>query len=301
MTPAFKTSLASTASSVEKHMALLLQTKAQQEKHPLPDHLSKAMQYAALSGGKRLRPLLILETAALFNRKDDGLLTAACALECIHCYSLVHDDLPAMDDDDLRRGRPTTHIAFDEATAILAGDALLTLAFDLIARQEVHQDPAIRLQLSQQLAQSSGRCGMVGGQMLDLLSEHRERSETEIRQLQAMKTGELLRYACYAGATLANASPEHIKIMNRFGEIIGLAFQLADDLLDVTATASQIGKATGKDADRGKATLVANMGIEATQKELVSLVNEAEQLLSVFGEKAHILQQLAKYIAMRNK
>ncbi|MEP0407337.1 MAG: polyprenyl synthetase family protein, partial [Roseibium sp.] len=225
-----------------------------------PARLLEAMRYAALSGGKRLRPVLLMETAALFGRADEGVCQAGAALEFIHCYSLVHDDLPAMDDDDLRRGRPTTHKAFDEATAILAGDALLTLAFDVITDEMVHPEAATRLKLGRELSRAAGVGGMAGGQMLDIESENRDRTETEIRTLQAMKTGALLRYACRAGAILADANDIEIQRMTRFGEIIGLAFQLADDLLDVEASSDVTGKATGKDADAGKATLVALLG-----------------------------------------
>ncbi|WP_417687931.1 polyprenyl synthetase family protein [Roseibium sp.] len=265
-----------------------------------PERLVEAMRYASLGGGKRLRPVLVLEAAALFGRTDDGAAVAGAALEFIHCYSLVHDDLPAMDDDDLRRGQPTVHKAFDEATAILAGDALLTLAFDVIADERVHADAAVRLRLSRELARAAGIGGMAGGQMLDLESEGRERSEAEIRTLQAMKTGALLRYACRAGAILADAREDDVERLTRFGEIIGLAFQLADDLLDVEATPEMTGKATGKDAEAGKATLVGLLGIEATRSEISRLLTEAQELLSPFGEKAQTLSALAAFIAHRN-
>ncbi|TWI82708.1 farnesyl-diphosphate synthase [Roseibium hamelinense] len=264
-----------------------------------PAQLMEAMRYAVLGGGKRLRPILVAETANLFGRSDDGVIYAGAALELIHCYSLVHDDLPAMDDDDLRRGQPTVHKAFDEATAILAGDALLTLAFDIIADARVHESADIRLTLSRDLARAAGIGGMAGGQMLDLESEHRDRTEAEIRTLQAMKTGALLRYACRAGAILADASPNDADRLKRFGEIIGLAFQLADDLLDVEADAEAMGKATGKDAEAGKATLVGLLGIEATRAELDKLVEEARTLLSPFGENATPLNEIARYIIER--
>lgn len=257
------------------------------------------MRHGALNGGKRLRPVLVMEAANLFGRADDGVLQAACALELIHCYSLVHDDLPAMDDDDLRRGQPTVHKAYDEATAILAGDALLTLAFDVITGEAVHADAAVRLRLSRELARASGIGGMAGGQMLDLESEHRERSEAEIRQLQSMKTGALLRYACRAGAILADAAEADVDRLTRFGEVIGLAFQLADDLLDVEASAETMGKATGKDAEAGKATLVGLWGTDRTRNELGRLVEEAETLLAPYGSRAAILSALARFIVNR--
>jgi farnesyl diphosphate synthase len=264
-----------------------------------PQRLLAAMRHGALNGGKRLRPILVLEAARLFGRSDDGVLTAACALELVHCYSLVHDDLPAMDDDDLRRGQPTVHKAFDEATAILAGDALLTLAFDVVADAPVHADAAVRLRLSRELARAAGIGGMAGGQMLDLESEHRDRSEAEIRLLQSMKTGALLRYGCRAGAILADASDNDVGRLTRFGEVIGLAFQLADDLLDVEASPETMGKATGKDAEAGKATLVGLWGVERTRSELDRLLGEAKTLLAPYGEKAEVLTALAGYIVSR--
>ncbi len=266
-----------------------------------PERLLAAMRHGSLNGGKRLRPLLVAETAAAFGRRDEGVLLAAAALECVHCYSLVHDDLPAMDDDDLRRGQPTVHKAFDEATAILAGDALLTLAFDLIADPEVHADPAVRLQLSQELARASGVGGMAGGQMLDLAAEHRQLSEDEIRTLQAMKTGALLRYACRAGAILAGAAPDDVARMTRFGEIIGLAFQLADDLLDLEASPEVMGKATGKDAEAGKATLVSLYGPERTRAILKGLAAEAEQLVAGASEGGQRLAEIAAFVAFRDR
>ncbi|WP_306142387.1 polyprenyl synthetase family protein [Roseibium sp. MMSF_3412] len=265
-----------------------------------PSRLVDAMRHGALNGGKRLRPILVVETAKLFGRDDDGVLEAACALELIHCYSLIHDDLPAMDDDDLRRGQPTVHKAFDEATAILAGDALLTLAFDVIGSAAVHDDAAIRLRLSQELSRAAGVGGMAGGQMLDLESEHRARSETEIRLLQSMKTGALLRYACRSGAIVADASGEDIDRLTRFGEVIGLAFQLADDLLDVEASPEIMGKATGKDAEAGKATLVGLWGSEKTHAELKTLLAEAAKLLAPYGENAETLSALADFIVNRS-
>lgn len=300
MSVALKSVITKTAQSLEEKLTSLLGETARSEELARPERLLEAMNYAALSGGKRLRPVLMVEAARLFGHEDEGTLVAASALECIHCYSLVHDDLPAMDDDDVRRGRPTTHKAFDEATAILAGDALLTIAFDFIADEQVHPDPAIRLRLSQELARASGIGGMAGGQMLDLASEHRDRTEAEIRQLQAMKTGALIRYACRAGAILANATEDDIARLTRFGEIIGLAFQLADDLLDLTGDAEVVGKATGKDAEAGKATLVSLLGESRTREELSRLISEADELLAPYGEKANTLKTLARYIADRD-
>ena len=291
--------LTSQARFVEATLKTLLDEKALAGETARPQRLVAAMRHGALNGGKRLRPVLVLEAARLFGRADEGVLKAACALELIHCYSLVHDDLPAMDDDDMRRGQPTVHKAYDEATAILAGDALLTLAFDVIADEAVHADTAVRLRLSRELARASGVGGMAGGQMLDLESEHRERTEAEIRRLQAMKTGALLRYACRAGAMLADAPEADIDCLTRFGEVIGLAFQLADDLLDVEASAEIMGKATGKDAEAGKATLVGLWGVEKTRTELGRLQKEAESLLAPYGERAAILSALADFVVSR--
>ncbi|WP_417711350.1 polyprenyl synthetase family protein [Roseibium aggregatum] len=287
------------AKFVEATLETLLADQALPGEQVRPPRLLAAMRHGALNGGKRLRPVLVMETANLFGRADDGVLHAACALELIHCYSLVHDDLPAMDDDDLRRGQPTVHKAYDEATAILAGDALLTLAFDVITGEAVHADAAVRLRLSRELARASGFGGMAGGQMLDLESEHRERTEAEIRQLQSMKTGALLRYACRAGAILADAPEADIDRLTRFGEVIGLAFQLADDLLDVEASTEAMGKATGKDAEAGKATLVGLWGTVRTRDELGQLIREAETLLAPYGSRAAILSALARFIVDR--
>ncbi len=300
MTFDLKQHLAAQAGRVETCLNGLLDDAALPGEIVRPPRLVAAMRHGALNGGKRLRPVLLMEAASLFGRKDDGVVLAACALELIHCYSLVHDDLPAMDDDDLRRGQPTVHKAFDEATAILSGDALLTMAFDVIAEKGVHADASVRLRLSQELSRAAGVGGMAGGQMLDLESEHRERSEAEIRRLQSMKTGALLRYACRAGAILAGAEEADVERLTRFGEVIGLAFQLADDLLDVESTPEAMGKATGKDAEAGKATLVGLMGVENTRKELTRLLSEAETLMASYGDNAKVLSALADYIVNRS-
>ncbi len=295
-----KQHLTKQASRIETVLDKLLNDAVLDEEMVRPPRLLAAMRHGALNGGKRLRPILVMETAKLFGRDDDGVLLAASALELVHCYSLVHDDLPAMDDDDLRRGRPTVHRAFDEATAILAGDALLTLAFDVIANEDVHDDPAVRLRLSRELSRAAGIGGMAGGQMLDLESEHRDRTEAEIRTLQSMKTGALLRYACRAGAFLAGAPAADLERMSRFGDVIGLAFQLADDLLDVESNPEAMGKATGKDAEAGKATLVGLWGVEKTRAELNKLLNESETLLAVYEGRAVSLAAIADYIVSRS-
>ncbi|MEO1066969.1 MAG: polyprenyl synthetase family protein [Pseudomonadota bacterium] len=264
-----------------------------------PERLFEAMRYASLNGGKRVRPFLVIETAKLFGLEGEGVRRAAVALECIHCYSLVHDDLPAMDDDDLRRGVPTTHKKYDEATAILAGDALLTQAFAILSDDRTHSEPAIRSDLVQCLAVAAGPIGMVGGQMLDIDAEHNEKNDQQVRTLQAMKTGALLRAGCEMGAIIAGASAADRETMVAFGKVIGLTFQLADDLLDATADAETMGKATGKDAEQGKATLVGLHGIDGVRTLLSEEVMKAENLLEPYGDKANILKDMARFIANR--
>ncbi|MES0812614.1 polyprenyl synthetase family protein [Roseibium sp. SCPC15] len=300
MTFDLKPYLVAQATLVEAALKTILSDVTSPQEITRPPRLLDAMRHGALNGGKRLRPILLLECARLLGRSDEGILQAACALELIHCYSLVHDDLPAMDDDDLRRGQPTVHKAYDEATAILAGDALLTLAFDIITEEAIHEDPSVRLRLSRELSRAAGIGGMAGGQMLDLESEHRQRTEAEIRLLQSMKTGALLRYACRAGAILSNADDADVERLTRFGEVTGLAFQLADDLLDVEASPEAMGKATGKDAEAGKATLVGLWGVDKTRQELDRLSTEAETLLEPYGDAAGTLTALADFIVNRS-
>jgi farnesyl diphosphate synthase len=273
-----------------------------------PARLIEAMRYSSLNGGKRFRPFLVVESAALFEVPWQNALMAGAALECVHCYSLVHDDLPAMDNDDLRRGQPTAHKAFDEATAILAGDGLLTFAFDILSRQETHADPRVRIELVMALARASGVGGMAGGQMLDLAAEGRfvqnraalEFSEKDVRTLQAMKTGALLRFACEAGGILAAARPEQRVALERYGAAVGQAFQIADDLLDLEGDPALVGKQTGKDAAAGKATLVSVLGVPTAKARLKELVTEAEQALAPFGSSAAILIEGAKFVADRH-
>jgi farnesyl diphosphate synthase len=265
-----------------------------------PASLIAAMRHGALDGGKRLRPFLLMESAKLFGDPDDTVLRVGAALECIHCYSLIHDDLPAMDDDDLRRGRPTVHKAFDEATAILAGDSLLTLAFDIVAAPETALPDAVKVRLISDLARASGVGGMAGGQALDLEAERIAPNEAGIIRLQAMKTGALLRFAARGGAVAMGASEADIARLTRFGEITGLAFQIADDLLDMTADAFIMGKATGKDAARGKGTLVSLHGMDWAKAKLAALEAEAAAILAPFGKKAAMLNALAAFIGSRS-
>lgn len=295
----FAQSLNLRALEVETMLIGLLDLRLRTGEVARPERLLAAMRHGVLNGGKRLRPFLVVESAALFGKHGDAILRVASALECIHCYSLVHDDLPAMDNDDMRRGQPTVHKAFDEAAAILAGDSLLTYAFDIVASDETDLPADIRIQLVSALARASGIGGMAGGQALDLMAENNKPDEAGIITLQAMKTGALIRFACEAGAIIAGASREDRERMAEFGSAIGLAFQLADDLLDVTADAAAMGKATGKDAAAGKATLVALHGIDWTRKQLSGLVAQAESLLEPFGDDATILKQAARFIAER--
>jgi farnesyl diphosphate synthase len=270
-----------------------------------PARLLEAMRYASLGGGKRFRPFLVVESAALFEVPHERSLMAGAALECVHCYSLVHDDLPAMDNDDLRRGRPTLHKAYDEATSILVGDSLLTFAFDILGRPETHPDPAVRIALVLGLARAAGLGGMAGGQMLDLAAEGRfdtapaKLDLADVEELQAMKTGALLRYGCTAGAILGGADKERQNALTRFGTILGEAFQIADDLLDVEGDAATVGKATGKDADAGKATAVSILGVARAKEKLFGLINQAEQILAPFGERAAVLKAAARFVAER--
>jgi farnesyl diphosphate synthase len=257
------------------------------------------MRYAVLGGGKRLRPYLLMEAARLFGVAEEGALDAGAALECVHGYSLVHDDLPAMDDDKLRRGRPTVHIAFGEATAILAGDALLTLAFEILSRPSVHQDASMRVELVGLLAQAAGAHGMVGGQALDLAAEGQSVSAMEVSRMQAMKTGALFAFACDAGAVLGRADPVAREALAAYAAAFGQAFQLADDLLDVEGDAAAMGKAAAKDVGRGKATLVALLGIDTARIRLAALVEDAEAALAPFGEKAAALKEAARFVALR--
>ena len=301
----FEAHLSEIAASTETLLDRLLGPSPAAGERGRPERLLKAMRYASLGGGKRFRPFLLVESAALFAVPQERSLMAAAALECVHCYSLVHDDMPAMDNDDLRRGRPTLHKAFDEATAILVGDSLLTFAFDILARPETHPDPAIRIALVLGLARAAGLGGMAGGQMLDLAAEGRFAATPprldlpDVEQLQAMKTGALLRYGCIAGAIHGGADEGKRKALDRFGAIIGEAFQIADDLLDVEGDAATVGKATGKDADAHKATAVGILGVAQAKKKLFGLVDEAESTLAPFGTDAMLLKAAARFVAER--
>jgi farnesyl diphosphate synthase len=302
----FLNRLETTAKDVDQLLDRLLTAATVPGELARPDRLMEAIRYACLGGGKRLRPFMVVESASLFQVPRPQALMAGAALECVHCYSLVHDDLPAMDNDDLRRGQPTAHKKFDDATAILAGDGLLTFAFDLLSRIETHPDPGVRVELVSGLARASGIGGMVGGQLLDLAAEGRftgngpqRLGEQGILTLQAMKTGALLRYACQAGGMLGSATPQQRKALERYGSAVGQAFQIADDLLDVEGDTALVGKQTGKDAGAGKATMVDILGIDGAKTRLRELVGEAEQALAPFGQGAAVLIEGAHFVADR--
>jgi farnesyl diphosphate synthase len=295
----FEARLEARANAVEMLLRQLLDGRALDGEIDRPQRLLAAMRHGVLNGGKRLRPFLVLESAALFDADTDAAMRVAAALECVHCYSLIHDDLPAMDDDDLRRGQPTVHRAFDEAAAILAGDSLLTYAFDILADEATAIAARHKIDLVSGLARAAGLGGMAGGQALDLAAEKSTPDEAGIIRIQAMKTGALIRYACEAGAILAGASASDRARLAEFGSAVGLAFQLADDLLDVTANAEIMGKATGKDAAAGKATLVALHGVDWARRQLSGLVAQAHGLLEPYGERAVFLKQAASFVADR--
>lgn len=302
----FTSALDAVAAETEDLLGALLSTQPVEGEIERPQRLIEAMRYSALGGGKRLRPFLVVESAALFGVPRQRALMAGAALECIHCYSLVHDDLPAMDNDDMRRGRPTLHRAYDDATAILAGDSLLTFAFDILSREETHPDSKIRIALVRELARGSGLGGMAGGQMLDLAAEGRfgampSGDERFIITMQAMKTGALLHFACIAGGILGGASASEQAALSAYGRAVGTAFQIADDILDVEGDAATVGKATGKDAAVGKATLVSILGVKAARERLAGVVAKAEAALARFGERAAMLRETARFIAAREK
>lgn len=300
MTYSFSAELASTAADIEAALDTLLTAPALSTPGLPPDRLVAAMRHGSLNGGKRLRPLLVRQAAGVFGVPPAQTVAAGLSVEMVHCYSLIHDDLPAMDDDDLRRGQPTVHKAYDDATAILAGDALLTHAFGLLADEAAHPDPAIRVRLVAELAAGAGAGGMVGGQMRDIEGETSFLTERAIAQMQAMKTGALIRAAVRIGAILGNASDTDLAHLTSYAEAAGRAFQLADDILDVTASSEALGKATGKDADKGKQTIVSRIGVDAAQRQLAEMIHDALSALLPF-EHADGLRATARYFAERDK
>ncbi|MCG6205758.1 polyprenyl synthetase family protein [Rhodopseudomonas sp. HC1] len=297
----FAKRLDATAEETEALLGRLLSDDLLPDEIARPRRLMEAIRYSTLGGGKRLRPFLAVESAAVFGVDRAGALLVGAALECIHCYSLIHDDLPAMDNSDLRRGRPTLHKAYDDATAILAGDALLTLAFDIITRDEVHQDAKVRLDLNRVLARCAGLGGMVGGQMLDLAGEGRfgDREPVDVAKLQQMKTGALLRYGCVAGAILGQATADQYRALDDYGRALGEAFQIADDLLDVEGDAAALGKPAGADAALGKTTFVTQLGVDGAKQRVRDLIAKADEALAPFGARGDVLRAAARFVAER--
>ena len=296
----FEQRLKSRAADVEGVLGQLLAPPATGD---VPERLASAMRHAVLGGGKRFRPFLLVECAALFAVPAAEAIRAAAALECLHCYSLVHDDLPAMDNDALRRGQPTVWKAYDEWTAILTGDALLTLAFEILANPATHADPHVRAELTFGLARAAGPAGLVGGQTIDLeadkLGQPARPSLAHIERLQAKKTGALIAYACEAGALLGRASAAPRAALTKYGTALGLAFQIADDLLDVEGDAAIVGKAVAKDAAVGKATTVSLLGIEAARAKLAKAEADAISALEIFGARADVLRVAARFVSQR--
>ena len=286
--------MAETASAVDEVLSLEL---------PEPEgsaaRLHEAMRYGVLGGGKRLRAFLVRTGAGLVGARDDGALRVAAAVEMVHAYSLIHDDLPAMDDDDMRRGKPSCHIAFDEATAILAGDALLTGAFEVLSRETTHPSAGIRMELVRTLAEASGARGMVGGQMIDLAAQHEAVDYDLIALLERMKTGALISFSCEAGAILGECTEAVRDVLRAYGYDIGLAFQIVDDLLDVTGDEAALGKKVGKDAAAGKATFVGALGVEGARREARSLTERGIARLDRFGEDAEPLRAFGTFVLER--
>ena len=291
-----KAALAETAIAVNAELDRLLPLVEGPE-----NRLIEAMRYSTLDGGKRLRPFFVLQTSALFNVAEQAAQRVAAVIEMVHCYSLVHDDLPAMDDDDLRRGRPTCHKAFDEATAILAGDALLTKAFEVLAGPSTHSDPQVRCELVWELAAASGAQGMVGGQMFDLRAAELDMDVQAVTRLQNLKTGRLIDFSCEAGAILGKAPRQLRQALKAYAHDLGLAFQIADDLLDVEGDPEQVGKGLRKDAEAGKATFVSLLGIERARAQADMLSHQAAQHLDCFDEKADLLREAARFVVERRQ
>jgi farnesyl diphosphate synthase len=272
---------------------------------PVPDDTSarlvEAMRYATIGGGKRVRPLLLAAVAELYGVDRTAAIHAGCAVEAIHAYSLIHDDLPCMDDDDLRHGKPTVHRAFDEATAVLAGDALHALAFDILVRPEITGDPFVRAELVAALARASGHEGMAGGQMMDMVSDGQDYDLRQVTRLQQLKTGALLAASVEMGAILGRVAPEGRVHWRAYARDIGLAFQIADDLLDVEGDPDKAGKALRKDEGQGKATFVTLMGVEPARAQAKMLTDQAIARLASHGEDASLLKALARYIVERDR
>ncbi|MBY3755095.1 polyprenyl synthetase family protein [Azospirillum formosense] len=286
--------MADMAADVERAILHLLPTTDLPESRVL-----EAMRYGCLNGGKRLRPFLVCQSAALFGVNPDCALRVAVAVEFVHSYSLVHDDLPAMDDGDLRRGQPTVHRKFDEATAILAGDGLLTYAFEVLADPATHEDPNVRCQLVAALAKAAGPHGMVGGQMLDLIAEHETFDLGTTTRLQRMKTGDMIAFSCEAGGILGKAPPPQRLALRAYAHDLGLAFQIVDDLLDVEGTEAETGKSVGRDAEAGKSTFVSILGRDRARSQAAMLAVQAKAHLEIFDGRADILKAVADFVVAR--
>lgn len=294
VSPSLSAAMADAAASVTQALERIL------PKSDFPEQkLFDAMRYGVLGGGKRLRPFLVINSASIFGVGGECALRAAAAVECIHCYSLIHDDLPAMDNSDLRRGRPTAHKQYDEATAILAGDALLTLAFEILTDPRTHEDPQVRCKLVTALAKASGVHGMVGGQMLDLIAETTQLDIGAITRLQRLKTGELIAFSAEAGDILGKASVQHHNALRAYAHDLGLAFQIIDDLLDAEGTEAETGKSVGRDAKAGKATFVTILGAERARNQAKLLSEQAIQHLGVFEGRAKHLEDVARFVVDR--
>ncbi len=302
----FEMRIASCATATEGVLAEILSDRARSGEVMRPPLLMEALRYAVLGGGKRFRPFLTSETAAMFGKDGEGPIRAGAALELVHCYSLIHDDLPAMDDDDLRRGKPTLHKVHDDAMAVLAGDALLTLAFDVLTDDATTPSAVKQAALVRALARGAGLGGMVGGQLLDLAAEGRyapdpahPAGEAGVIRIQSMKTGALIKAACRMGAILGEAASAEMAALDRFADALGLAFQIKDDLLDAEGDAATLGKAAGKDAAAGKATFVSLHGVDGARRRLLEVTTSGEAALKPFGARAAVLKELLAFNARR--
>ena len=285
--------------AIEQFLNNYLHARSFSDPYAPPEHLLQAIRHGSLNGGKRLRPFVVRETARLFGYDVNKTMHAAAAIECVHCYSLIHDDLPDMDNDALRRGKPTVHVQFDPATAILAGDALLTHAFTLLADKNCHPDAEIRLRLITELGTQAGLGGMIGGQMWDIIGETNPLSSTQIDVMHAMKTGAIVRCAVRMGAILADAPQDELEIATDFAERAGRIYQRADDILDVTQSTEQLGKTAGKDQQANKKTHISVHGIEAARAQLNAEVAQAKQSLGRLGDRANHLAELLDLFAHR--
>ncbi len=292
--PPFEDALKNTAGEINSRISDLLPAPEGPESRVI-----EAMRYAMEAGGKRLRPFLIVESGRLFGVEQEKMYRVAVALECVHTFSLIHDDLPCMDDDDMRRGRPTTHKAFDEATAVLAGDALLSFAFELVSSDRTHQDPFVRCELVTKLAQSVGAHGMIGGQMIDLSMQTLPQDIPTITRLQRLKTGALIAFACESGAIMGRAARDARHALEAYAHDLGLAFQIADDILDVEGDAEELGKAAQKDDGAGKATFISVLGLERAKAQAQMLADQAKRHLVMFDERADLLREAAEFVVSR--